>query len=75
MPGCNHTRGLQAHHLVPCCQGGWDGIDNLAMVCPYHHRMLTPHGPWHLVGDPEQIDGLRLVHHDDLIDARAGPDP
>jgi hypothetical protein len=75
VPGCNHTRGLQAHHLVPCCKGGWDGIDNLAMVCPYHHRMLTPHGPWHLIGDPERIDGLRLVHHDELIDARAGPDP
>ena len=43
------------------------------MVCPYHHRMLVPHGPWHLIGDPEKIDGLRLVHQDDLIDARAGP--
>ena len=68
VPGCNHTRGLQAHHLVPRCRGGWDGIDNLAMVCPYHHRFLTPHGPWHLIGDPEQIDGLRLVHQDELIE-------
>jgi hypothetical protein len=75
VPGCNHTRRLQPHHLVPCCRGGHDGIDNLAMVCPYHHRMLVPHGPWHLIGDPEQIDGLRLVHQDDLIDARAGPAP
>jgi hypothetical protein len=75
VPGCTITRRLQPHHLVPCCRGGWDGIDNLAMVCPYHHRMLTPHGPWHLIGDPEQIDGLRLVHQDDLIDARAGPAP
>jgi hypothetical protein len=73
--GCNATRRLQPHHLVPCCRGGHDGIDNLAMVCPYHHRMLVPHGPWHLVGDPEQIDGLRLVHRDELIDARAGPGP
>jgi len=75
VPGCDHTRRLQAHHLVPCCQGGHDGIDNLAMVCPYHHRLLVPHGPWHLIGDPEQIDGLRLVHKDELIDARAGPAP
>jgi hypothetical protein len=75
VPGCDHTRRLQPHHLVPCCKGGWDGVDNLAMVCPYHHRMLTPHGPWHLIGDPEQIDGLRLVHQDELIDARAGPAP
>jgi hypothetical protein len=75
VPGCSATHRLQPHHLVPCCRGGRDGIDNLAMVCPYHHRMLVPHGPWHLIGDPEQIDGLRLVHEDDLIDARAGPAP
>ena len=63
------------NHLVPCCQGGHDGIDNLARVCPYHHRMLIPNGKWVLTGDPNQIDGLRLVHQDDLIDARAGPAP
>jgi hypothetical protein len=45
------------------------------MVCPAHHRLLVPHGKWHLIGDPEQIDGLRLVHQDDLIDARPGPSP
>ena len=80
VPGCSATRRLQPHHLVPCCRNGHDGIDNLAMVCPYHHRMLVPHGPWHLLGDPEQIDGLRLVHQDQTredepIDARAGPSP
>jgi hypothetical protein len=75
VPGCTNTHGLQIHHLVPCCQGGHDGIDNLARVCPYHHRMLTPHGAWHLVGDPNQIDGLRLVHQDERIEARAGPAP
>jgi hypothetical protein len=75
VPGCAATRRLQAHHLVPCCHGGTDTIDNLALVCPAHHRLLVPHGPWHLIGDPEQIDGLRLVHNDELIDARAGPSP
>jgi hypothetical protein len=75
VPGCNATRRLQPHHLVPCCRGGHDTIRNLAMVCPYHHRMLVPHGPWHLIGDPEQIDGLRLVREDEPIDARAGPSP
>jgi hypothetical protein len=75
VPGCANTRRLQDHHLVPRSHGGTDTVDNLARVCPYHHRMLVPHGPWHLMGDPEQIDGLRLVHQDDLIDARAGPAP
>jgi len=77
--GCGATRRLQAHHLRPRSHGGDDTIDNLALVCPAHHRLLVPHGPWHLIGDPEQIDGLRLVHahqhQDELIDARAGPGP
>jgi hypothetical protein len=75
VPGCGATRRLQAHHLVPCCRGGTDTIDNLAMVCPAHHRLLVPHGKWHLIGNAEEIDGLRLVHEDDLIGARAGPSP
>ena len=28
--------------------------------------MLIPHGPWALVGNPNQPDGLHLVHLDDL---------
>ena len=75
VPGCANRRRLQDHHLVPHSEGGTDTIDNLARVCPYHHRLLVPHGPWHLLGDPEQIDGLRLVHRDELIHARAGPSP
>jgi hypothetical protein len=79
VPGCANTRRLQDHHLVPRSHGGTDTLVNLARVCPSHHRMLVPHGKWHLIGDPEQIDGLRLVHEerirDELIDARAGPGP
>jgi hypothetical protein len=75
VPGCERNRRLQNHHLVPRSWGGGDFVHNLARVCPYHHRMLIPHGRWHLVGDPEQIDGLTLVNADDLIDARAGPAP
>jgi hypothetical protein len=79
VPGCERCRGLQSHHLLPRSHGGPDSIHNLARVCPSHHRMLTPNGPWHLVGDPEQIDGLRMVHRDEmrdaLVGARAGPAP
>jgi hypothetical protein len=73
VPGCERSRRLQNHHIVPRCHGGQDTRDNLARVCPYHHRMLVPHGRWLLIGDPEQIDGLRLLREDELIDARAGP--
>ena len=46
---------------------------NLAAVCTAagHHQMLIPHGPWALVGNPNQPDGLRLVHLDDLTEADA----
>jgi hypothetical protein len=75
VPGCERTFGLDAHHTIPRSHGGPTDKHHVVMVCKPDHRKLTPHGPWHLIGDPEQIDGLRLVHQDDLDDARAGPSP
>lgn len=78
-PGCNRRHGLQIHHLVPRSRDGTDDIANLAAVCAGgitdHHHKLTPTGAWHLTGNPNQPDGLRLVHRGDIndCDARAGP--
>ena len=74
VPGCTATRGLQIHHLNPRCDHG-DTFDphDLAGVCPHHHHLLEPHGPYRLVGDAELPDGLRLVHRDAC--PRDGPDP
>jgi ATP-dependent helicase/nuclease subunit B len=36
-----------------------------------HHPKLIPHGPWALVGNPNQPDGLRMVHLNDLNDLTA----
>ena len=86
IPGCEINHGLHAHHLQPKSWDGTDELSNLAMACVVagHHQMLVPHGPWALVGNPNQPDGLRLVHLDDLTDddarqlglppRRAGPD-
>ncbi|TMS51786.1 HNH endonuclease signature motif containing protein [Mycobacterium sp. DBP42] len=38
VPGCGATRGLHAHHLVHWEDGGRTDLDNLVLVCPYHHR-------------------------------------
>jgi Domain of unknown function (DUF222) len=72
VPGCEATRRLQVHHTDPVCTHG-DTHDpaKLAAVCPHHHQMLEPHGPYRLVGDANDPDGLRLVHRDDR--ARDGP--
>ena len=74
VPGCEATRGLQIHHCRPVCDHG-DSHDptELAGVCPPHHHILEPHGPYRLVGDAEDPEGLRLVHRDDC--PRDGPAP
>ncbi|HUV09749.1 MAG TPA: hypothetical protein VMX12_02155 [Acidimicrobiia bacterium] len=79
VPGCEATRGIQIHHTNPICIHG-DSHDprELAGVCPHHHQILEPHGPYRLVGNAEDPDGLRLVHRDDRApddQARDGPAP
>lgn len=39
VPGCGATRGLHAHHILHWEDGGLTELDNLVLVCPYHHRM------------------------------------
>jgi hypothetical protein len=69
---CDRTHGLEIHHLWPRSWGGTDDVSNLAAVCKgggtNHHPMLVPHGPWLLLGNPNQPDGLRLVHRDQIPD-------
>jgi hypothetical protein len=66
VPGCTETRSLQIHHLNPLCwHGETTDPSELAEVCPHHHHILEPHGPYRLVGDAEDPVGLRLVHRDD----------
>jgi hypothetical protein len=38
VPGCGATRGLHAHHIVHWEDGGPTELENLVLVCPYHHR-------------------------------------
>lgn len=52
VPGCGATRGLHAHHLVHWENGGLTELDNLVLVCPFHHRAhhrgdITLSGPAH----------------------------
>jgi Domain of unknown function (DUF222)/HNH endonuclease len=52
VPGCGATRGLHAHHIRHWEDGGRTELDNLVLVCPYHHRLhhrgvITITGPVH----------------------------
>ncbi len=70
---CDVRYGLQIHHLRPRSWGGSDDPSNLAAVCvpAGHHQQLIPHGPWALVGNPNQPDGLQPAHLDDLTEEDA----
>lgn len=39
MPGCGATRGLHAHHIRHWEHRGPTDLDNLVLVCRYHHRL------------------------------------
>ena len=39
VPGCGATRGLHAHHIRHWEDGGPTDLDNLVLICPYHHRL------------------------------------
>jgi hypothetical protein len=43
-PGCTHTRRLQAHHIRHWPRGGRTEIDNLVLLCGFHHRLVHEHG-------------------------------
>ncbi|MGX9788898.1 HNH endonuclease signature motif containing protein [Mycobacterium sp. MMS18-G62] len=52
VPGCGATRGLHAHHIRHWEDGGVTELDNLVLLCPYHHRLhhrgvITITGPAH----------------------------
>jgi hypothetical protein len=54
VPGCGATRGLHAHHIHHWEDGGHTDLDNLVLVCPYHHR-LHHRGAITITGPPESL--------------------
>jgi len=44
-PGCLHTRFLHGHHIEHWLHGGQTRLDNLLMLCSFHHH-LVHEGGW-----------------------------
>jgi hypothetical protein len=44
-PGCTHTRFLHGHHIQHWLAGGETSVDNLALLCTFHHH-LVHEGGW-----------------------------
>ncbi len=67
-PGCGiHPRLCEAHHIEHWANGGDTSLDNLVLVCGYHHRQIHE-GHWNATMNPrthrplfEAPDG-RLFH-------------
>jgi hypothetical protein len=43
-PGCTCTRFVDAHHVRHWADGGQTRLDNLALLCRFHHRLLHEGG-------------------------------
>lgn len=43
-PGCHATRHLHVHHVQPWSEDGPTDLDNLVLVCHFHHRFVHDRG-------------------------------
>jgi len=78
VPGCGATVGLHAHHLIHWEDGGPTELWNLALVCPFHHRLhhrgiITIRGPAHELEVIDRRD--RLLSGASLARPPSGPFP
>lgn len=69
-PGCGTTAFTEVHHVRFWSRGGTTDLDNLALICSFHHRLVHEHGWWFTREGPEvawyRPNGVRY---------RAGPPP
>jgi len=71
VPGCGATRGLHAHHIRHWEDGGPTELENLVLVCPFHHRAhhrgdITITGPADTLtvtdSDGQELSAASLAH-------------
>jgi hypothetical protein len=70
-PGCGARRFTHAHHIVWWQHGGPTDLDNLLLVCGFHHRLVHEHG-WAL--RREENGAVSWLNPDGSC-YPAGPDP
>jgi hypothetical protein len=71
-PGCGRRRWVAAHHIVPWAEGGPTDLDNLALLCGTHHRLVHEGGAELKQG----ADGLwYFVLRNGRVIATSGPPP
>jgi hypothetical protein len=68
-PGCGTRAFTQAHHIRWWRHGGRTDLDNLLLVCSFHHRLVHELG-WSVT---READGTARWFHPDGTRYRAGP--
>jgi len=70
-PGCGTRAFTEAHHIRFWRHGGRTDLDNLVLICSFHHRLVHEHG-WSVKRDAE---GTTRWFRSDGTRYRAGPSP
>jgi hypothetical protein len=70
-PGCGSRRFTQAHHIRWWSRGGRTDIENLVLLCHFHHTLVHEHG-WRITRPP---GGPVRWYRSDGTRYRAGPAP
>ncbi len=70
-PGCGTRAFTEAHHIVWWRHGGRTDLDNLLLMCSFHHRLVHEHG-WSVTRGP---DGVVRWLRPGGARYRAGPSP
>ena len=68
-PGCGARRFNEAHHIVWWRHGGRTDLDDLLLICSFHHRLVHELG-WSI---RRETDGEITWFHPDGVRYRAGP--
>ena len=67
-PACGRRKHLHAHHIRFWSLGGPTDLDNLVLLCGFHHRLLHEHGYQITV-----TDGVRTFRRPDGSEIEDGP--
>jgi hypothetical protein len=70
-PACGSRRFTEAHHLKWWRHGGSTDLDNLLLICSFHHRLVHEHG-WSVA---VARDGTMRWFRPDGAPHRSGPSP